>query len=75
MDDIEEARAVYAFGKLVISQAGTDLGSKPSIQWLVEDLEDALLDLKQSVLSRDLFWVRRYNAECRELMSKLSAML
>lgn len=46
-----------------------------SLKWLLEDMEDALFDLKEAVIAADPRWTLHYTAECRSLVTKLDEML
>lgn len=75
MDEFEEAKAVYSVGKELIAFAREDGSANSKIEWLVDDLDDALLDLKEAVMTRNLAWTKIYARECKTLIADLDNML
>jgi|GEM_PF-4975114 len=75
MDEIEEAKLVYGLGKTLIAEFKDKKTLEDHVVWAIEDLEDALFDLKESVIGGDLAWLRYYSLECRSLIKVMQQLL
>jgi len=75
MGEFEEAKSLYATTKMILADVKHAVELDDSLRWLLEDMEDALFDLKEAVIATDPRWTRHYTAECRSLLTKLDEML
>jgi hypothetical protein len=71
MAAFDEAQRVYRDGRLII-EATRDLAvTNDRVRWLREDLEDALLDMKQAILDLDETRADQHLFEAISLMAEL----
>jgi hypothetical protein len=71
MGRVDDAKVIYALGRELIASARQEVLLDDSVKWLVDDLEEALLDLKQAVIDGPDAAIDLYTQECRVLLSKL----
>lgn len=75
MNPEEEAKAVYARGRNILSLVKENMPLGDEMQWLAEDLEDALFDLKDALIQQNDYWMGRYVEECRGFMKEIDELL
>jgi hypothetical protein len=72
---VEDAERTYALGREVVRES-FDLAQRDDhARWLREDLEEALLDLKEAVIADDEFGGYEFTREVRGFVNELLRML
>ena len=75
MDPFEYGKLIYKKSREIRDLALPASVTDDEVQWAVEDLDDALLDLKIAVGNEDLEWMISSAVECEQLAEELLDML
>jgi hypothetical protein len=71
MDQLVAGKAVYERIREVIVAVRPLVEPDGETRWLLEDLEDALLDLKLAIMDGNRVWTVSHVHECRQLLDEL----
>lgn len=75
MDPLAWGRQVYEQCREVLQTVRPFVAGNDELRWAVEDLDDALLDLKLAILDGNRNWAGEYARECRRLAEDLIDLL
>ena len=75
MDQLEAGKLVYLRVRELVKFVAKFESGEDEVVWLLEDLQDALLDLKLAVVDGNRVWAAEPAPECRRLADELLGML
>ena len=75
MDRFIEAEHLYGQSRRLIDVAKSTSMASDELRWAVEDLTEALLDLKLARIELDLEWVEQCIYECRTVAAEILELI